>query len=151
TAGPSASSAVLQAVTAALAERPSRYGRPCLGGDCGFAKQIENLRCSGPVFAKFNRITSRNLEADFFEALDQHTPRFIQLFKSKKGSTPDVTEQRSVVLKGSPIVLGDDSKDFFKTCFDTTRGEALSSVTVGVLFSAKTVLGRVRATRAHLH
>ncbi|KAI4811461.1 hypothetical protein KUCAC02_014370 [Chaenocephalus aceratus] len=47
--------------------------------------------------------------------------------------TPDVTEQRSVVLKGIPIVLGDDSRDFFKTCFDTTRGEALSSVTVGVL------------------
>ncbi|KAI4811147.1 hypothetical protein KUCAC02_014065, partial [Chaenocephalus aceratus] len=201
TAGPYASSAVLQAVTAALAERPSRYGRPCLGGDCGcnlklreaglaiyrallhrdslfwrgnswsvnvsgryvlsnkdrltgqgsvralcyrFAKQIENLRCSGPVFAKCNRITSRNLEADFFEALDQHTPHFIQLFKSKKGLvgqklqsinwlTPDVTEQRSVVLKGIPIVLGDDSQDFFKTCFDTTRDEALSSVTVGVL------------------
>ncbi|KAK1903821.1 putative sugar phosphate/phosphate translocator, partial [Dissostichus eleginoides] len=145
TAGPSADSAVLQAVTAELAERPSHYGRPCLGGDCGcnlklrgaglaiFAKQIENLRCTGPVFAEFNRITSRNLEADFFEALDQHTPRFIQLFKSKKGSTPDVTEQRSVVLKGIPIVLGDDSRDFFKTCFDTTRDEALSSVTVGVL------------------
>ncbi|KAJ4928902.1 hypothetical protein JOQ06_004524 [Pogonophryne albipinna] len=109
-----------------------------------FAKQIENLRCSGPVFAEINRITSRNLEADFFEALDQHTPRFIQLFKSKKGSvgqklqslnwpTPDVTEQHSVVLKGIPIVLGDESKDFFKTCFDTTRDEALSSVTVGVL------------------
>ncbi|XP_010795395.1 uncharacterized protein [Notothenia coriiceps] len=100
------------------------------------------------VFAEFNRITSRNLEADFFEALDQHTPGFIQLFKSRKGSvgqkltelmqsinwpTPDVTEQRSVVLKGIPIVLGDDSRDFFKTCFDTTRDEALSSVTFGVL------------------
>ncbi|KAI9517868.1 hypothetical protein NQZ68_001037 [Dissostichus eleginoides] len=94
------------------------------------------------------QVPTRNLEADFFEALDQHTPRFIQLFKSKKGSvgqkltelmqsinwpTPDVTDQRSVVLKGIPIVLGDDSKDFFKTCFDTTRDEALSSVTVGVL------------------
>ncbi|KAJ4928310.1 hypothetical protein JOQ06_016102 [Pogonophryne albipinna] len=98
-----------------------------------FAKQIENLRCSGPSEPR-----------DFFEALDQHTPRFIQLFKSKKGSvgqklqsinwpTPDVTEQRSVVLKGIPIALGDDSKNFFKTCFDTTRDEALSSVTVGVL------------------
>ncbi|KAI9525103.1 hypothetical protein NQZ68_012617 [Dissostichus eleginoides] len=113
-----------------------------------FAKQIKNLRCSGPVFAEFNRITSRNLKADFFEALDQHTPRFIQLFKSKKGSvgqkltelmqsinwpTRDMTDKRSVVLKGIPIVLGDDSRDFFKTCFDTTRDEALSSVTVGVL------------------
>ncbi|KAI4804015.1 hypothetical protein KUCAC02_025660, partial [Chaenocephalus aceratus] len=139
TAGPSASSAVLQAVTAALAERPSRYGRPCLAGDCGcklreaglaiyrallhrdslfwrgnswsvnvsggyvcgrytslqrgvagvarFAKQIENLRCSGPVFAKFNRITSRNLEADFFEALDQHTPRPTVQVKKRIGGT----------------------------------------------------------------
>ncbi|KAJ4945838.1 hypothetical protein JOQ06_023516 [Pogonophryne albipinna] len=121
-----------------------RYAMPSRYYFSRFAKQIENLRCSEPVFAEFNRITSRNLEADFFEALDQHTPRFIQLFKSKKGSvgqklqsinwpTPDVTEQRSVVLKGIPIVLGDDSKDFFKTCFDTTRDEALSSVTVGVL------------------
>ncbi|KAJ4929883.1 hypothetical protein JOQ06_018903, partial [Pogonophryne albipinna] len=189
TAGPSASSAVLQAVTAALAERPSRYGRPCLGGDCGCNLKLRGaglamyrallhrdslfwrgnswsvnvsggcvcgrynslqrgvagvVRFQREVFAKFNRITSRNLEADFFEALDQHTPRFIQLFKSKKGSvgqklqsinwpTPDVTEQHSVVLKGIPIVLGDDSKDFFKTYFDTTRDEALSSVTVGVL------------------
>ncbi|KAI9527330.1 hypothetical protein NQZ68_031467 [Dissostichus eleginoides] len=47
---------------------------------------------------------------------------------------PDVTEQRSVVLKGILVVHDDDdSRDFFKTCFDTTRDEALSSVTVGVL------------------
>ncbi|KAJ4941840.1 hypothetical protein JOQ06_011714, partial [Pogonophryne albipinna] len=165
TAGPSASSTVLQAVTAALAERPSRYGRPCLGGDCGcnlklrgaglamyrallhrdslfwrgnswsvnvsggcvcvrynspqrgvagvvrFAKQIENLQCSGP--SKKGSVG--------------------QKLQSINWPTPDVTEQRSVVLKGIPIVLGDDSKDFFKTCFDTTRDEALSSVTVGVL------------------
>ncbi|KAF7647224.1 hypothetical protein LDENG_00175790, partial [Lucifuga dentata] len=38
------------------------------------------------VFAEFNRIASKNLEGDFFEALDQYTPRFIKLFKSKKGT-----------------------------------------------------------------
>ncbi|KAF3842735.1 hypothetical protein F7725_001584 [Dissostichus mawsoni] len=142
TVGPSASSAVLQGVTAELAERPSHYGRPCLGGDCGcnlklrgaglaiFAKQIENLRCSGPVFAEFNRITNRNLEADFFEALDQHTPRFIQLFKSKKGSVGQKLTELMQSINWP----------------DTTRDEALSSVTVGVLlFSAKTVLRRVQA------
>ncbi|KAF3851599.1 hypothetical protein F7725_013371, partial [Dissostichus mawsoni] len=62
------------------------------------------------VFAEFNRVTSRNFEADFFEALDQRTPRFIQLFESKKGSV------------GQKL-----------TELDTTRDEALSSVTVGVL------------------
>ncbi|KAI4805605.1 hypothetical protein KUCAC02_010209 [Chaenocephalus aceratus] len=72
------------------------------------------------VFAECNRVTSRNLEADFFEALDQHTPRFIQLFKSKKGSA------FQLFLATTPGI-------FSKTCFDTTRGEALSSVTVGVL------------------
>ncbi|KAJ4936913.1 hypothetical protein JOQ06_001498 [Pogonophryne albipinna] len=164
TAGPSASSAVLQAVTAALAERPSRYGRPCLGGDCGCNLNLRgaglamyrallhrdslfwrgnswSVNVSGgcvcgrynslqrgvagvvrfqhlpsrsaPVFAECNRITSRNLEADFFEALDQHTPRFIQLFKSKKGSVGQKLQSINWP--------------------DTTRDEALSSVTVGVL------------------
>lgn len=36
------------------------------------------------VFAEFNRIASKNLEGDFFEALDQYAPRFIGLFKTKK-------------------------------------------------------------------
>ncbi|KTG37724.1 hypothetical protein cypCar_00025255, partial [Cyprinus carpio] len=38
------------------------------------------------VFAEFNRIASKNLEGDFFEALDQYVPRFIELFKTKKGT-----------------------------------------------------------------
>ncbi|KAK0149797.1 hypothetical protein N1851_009452 [Merluccius polli] len=38
------------------------------------------------VFAEFNRIASKNLEGDFFEALDQYAPRFIELFKTKKGT-----------------------------------------------------------------
>ncbi|XP_058470214.1 uncharacterized protein LOC131444092 [Solea solea] len=100
------------------------------------------------VYAEFNRIASKNLEGDFFEALDQYVPRAINLFKSKRGTlgqklteimqhitsvTPDVIALRSVVLKGIPIVLGDDSEEFFKTCFDTTRDETLASITVGVL------------------
>jgi len=36
------------------------------------------------VFAEFNRIASKNLEGDFFEALDQYTPWFIEIFKTKK-------------------------------------------------------------------
>lgn len=100
------------------------------------------------VFAEFNRIASKNLEGDFFEALDQYTPRFIKLFKTKKGTvgqklreliqhlsckTPDVTVLHSVVLKGIPILLCDESSEFYKTCSDTTRDEALECITVGVL------------------
>ncbi|XP_030270255.1 uncharacterized protein LOC115580247 [Sparus aurata] len=100
------------------------------------------------VFAEFNRIASKSLEGDFFKALDQYTPRFIELFKTKKGTvgqkltklmqhiswmTPDVTALRSVVLKDISIVVGDDSSEFYKTCPDTARDEALEAITIGVL------------------
>ncbi|XP_033505024.2 uncharacterized protein LOC117271049 isoform X2 [Epinephelus lanceolatus] len=38
------------------------------------------------VFAEFNRIVTKNLQMDFFDALDRHTPRLVTIFKSKKGS-----------------------------------------------------------------
>nr|XP_057910115.1 uncharacterized protein LOC131105724 [Doryrhamphus excisus] len=45
-----------------------------------------------------------------------------------------------------PIIVGDDSSEFYKTCLDSTRDEVLASVTVGVLmFSAKTVFKRIQA------
>ncbi|KAL3975122.1 hypothetical protein ACER0C_023748 [Sarotherodon galilaeus] len=84
------------------------------------------------IFAEFFRITSKNLEGDFIETLDQLTPRFIEIFESKKGTTgqkltkllqditgftQDVTALHSVVLKGIPIILGDDATKFYKTCF----------------------------------
>ncbi|XP_005477839.2 uncharacterized protein LOC102082521 [Oreochromis niloticus] len=86
------------------------------------------------IFAEFFRITSKNLEGDFIETLDQLTPRFIEIFESKKGTTgqkltellqditgftQDVTALHSVVLKGIPIILGDDATKCYKTCFVT--------------------------------
>ncbi|XP_077937713.1 uncharacterized protein LOC144383573 isoform X2 [Gasterosteus aculeatus] len=82
---------------------------------------------SDRVFAEFNQIGSKNLEGDFFEALDQYTPRLIDIFKTKKGTvgrklielmqhmswmTPDVTVLRSVVPKGilMPKMLCKDSQ-----------------------------------------
>ncbi|XP_042586781.1 uncharacterized protein LOC109096253 [Cyprinus carpio] len=111
-------------------------------------ERVPALFTERQVFAEFNRIDSKNLEGNFFEALDQYVPRFIELFKTKKGTvgqklrelmqhmswmTPDVTVLRSVVLKGIPILLGDDSSEFYKTCSDTARDEALECITVGVL------------------
>ncbi len=37
------------------------------------------------VFAEFTRVASKDLERDFFESLDRHTPRFLEIFKSKTG------------------------------------------------------------------
>ncbi|KAI3356357.1 hypothetical protein L3Q82_017588 [Scortum barcoo] len=69
--------------------------------------------------------------------------------------SPDATALRSVVLQGLPIVLGDDSSEVYKTCFDTAKEEALASVTVGVLTVVNegcSAAGSKRsAPPAHLH
>lgn len=37
------------------------------------------------VFVEFTRVASKDLEQDFVESLDRHIPRFLEIFKSKKG------------------------------------------------------------------
>lgn len=84
------------------------------------------------VYTEFNRVVTKNLQVDFFEALDRHTPRFVEIFKAKKGSVGqiltklvqqfdaenhDVTALRTILLRGLPVLLGDDPSGFYKTCF----------------------------------
>lgn len=38
-------------------------------------------------------MASRNLEQDFFESLDRHTPRFLEIFRSKKGVVGNALSQ----------------------------------------------------------
>lgn len=38
------------------------------------------------VFAEFNRIVTTDLQSKFYGALDRYTPRFVTIFKTKKGS-----------------------------------------------------------------
>ncbi|XP_039676775.1 uncharacterized protein LOC120571757 [Perca fluviatilis] len=100
------------------------------------------------VFAEFNRIATTNLENDFFGAVDRYTPRFVTIFKSKKGSVgeklaeivqqidsrkPDVTAVRTLVLQGIPVLLGDDPSNFYNTSFDSDSDEAWDQVSVGLL------------------
>ncbi len=41
------------------------------------------------VFAKFYRVASENQRKDLCEALDQHTARFIDILRSRKGLLSD--------------------------------------------------------------
>ncbi|XP_051947140.1 uncharacterized protein LOC127618613 isoform X2 [Xyrauchen texanus] len=97
---------------------------------------------------KFNRIATTNLENDFYDVLDQHTPRFVSIFKSKKGNVgetlaelvqqidsqkKDVTALRTLVLRGLPVLLGDDPSKFYNTCLAGDSDEAWAEVSVGVL------------------
>lgn len=42
--------------------------------------------CLFKVFAEFFRVASKNLKKDFYEALDHHNARLIELFRCRKGS-----------------------------------------------------------------
>ncbi|XP_041823986.1 uncharacterized protein LOC121628743 isoform X2 [Melanotaenia boesemani] len=100
------------------------------------------------VFAEFTRVANRDLEQDFFESLDRHTPRFLEIFKSKKGiigttlseilgqvekRTTDIIAKRTAVLRCLPVFLGDDGGNFYKVCFDSDTMADLSQVPVGIL------------------
>ncbi|XP_041868462.1 uncharacterized protein LOC121657140 [Melanotaenia boesemani] len=100
------------------------------------------------VYAEFNRIATTHLESDFFDSLDRFTPLFLTIFKSKKGSVgdklaeivqqidsarPDVTALRTLVVRGLPILLGDDPSDFYNTAFVSNCSEAWAKVTVGLV------------------
>ncbi|KAI3376549.1 hypothetical protein L3Q82_016996, partial [Scortum barcoo] len=81
-----------------------------------------SLRRQGPEF-----FDKPNFSVDVEYRLRQANLSFM------KDQSPDVMALRSVVLKGLPILPGDDSSEVYKTCFDTVKEEALASVTFGVL------------------
>ncbi|XP_056313109.1 sterile alpha motif domain-containing protein 3 [Danio aesculapii] len=100
------------------------------------------------IFAEFNRISGRNLRSEFYTALDTHSARLIEIFKKRGGNqgkkldeilqqvfskSSDVTVVRTAVLQGLPVLLGDESEDFFRMCFDVDVEADFSGVDVGLL------------------
>nr|XP_046254936.1 uncharacterized protein LOC124064477 [Scatophagus argus] len=103
---------------------------------------------SETVFAKFYRVASKNLKQDFYEALDHHASRLIELFKTRKGvagqsldrllqpintQTNDITTTRTAVLQCLPLYLGDNSSEFFLSYSDSDSACDFTQVPVWVL------------------
>uniref|UniRef100_A0A8C5GA65 PB1 domain-containing protein n=1 Tax=Gouania willdenowi TaxID=441366 RepID=A0A8C5GA65_GOUWI len=73
---------------------------------------------------EFYRITTTNLESDFYQTLDRYTLQLIKYFKSKKGTSRDklatiindITKIRTLVLRGISVILGEDSSKFYLSC-----------------------------------
>ncbi|KAA0724100.1 hypothetical protein E1301_Tti019652 [Triplophysa tibetana] len=100
------------------------------------------------VFAEFNRTYIKNLQHDFYDALDRYTPRFVTIFKSKKGNVgetlaeflrqvnlekPDVTATRTLVLRCLPVLLGDDPSNFYNSCLASDADVTWEQVSVGLM------------------
>ncbi|XP_063058225.1 uncharacterized protein LOC134451755 [Engraulis encrasicolus] len=96
---------------------------------------------------EFNRIVGKNLSISFLQALDQIAPNMIEIFKKKTGTmgqklnqiileakTTTPTDIRCLVLRGLPVILGDDPGVFFRTSSDATD-ELVGETAVGLLMS----------------
>ncbi|XP_023821211.2 uncharacterized protein LOC111949096 isoform X1 [Oryzias latipes] len=97
---------------------------------------------------KFNRLVTTDLQSNVYGAVDRYTPRFVTIFKSKKGTVgetldelmqqmntwkeADVTAMRTLVLRGLPILLGVDAINFYNTC-NACDVDGWPQVSVGVL------------------
>ncbi|XP_070409014.1 uncharacterized protein [Nothobranchius furzeri] len=59
-------------------------------------------------------------------------------------------EVRSLVLRGLPVILGDDPSAFFKACFDTDGEDSLwSDVPVGILCREQDTCTHVQSLHHH--
>ncbi|KAK7921878.1 hypothetical protein WMY93_008780 [Mugilogobius chulae] len=98
------------------------------------------------VFAEFTRVASKDLEQEFFTALDKYTPRLLEIFKMKKGNvggtlagtlaqvqtrSHDVVAIRTAVLKCLPVYFGDDWTEFFRVSYFPNATE--TQVPVGIM------------------
>jgi len=105
------------------------------------------LFAESQIVAEFCRVSSKNLKIEFFKELDKYTPHFFDIFKSKGGSVghklvgylqqvapagKDVNGKGTAVLRGLPVILGDENNDFFKTCFDCDDLD-ISNSSIGIL------------------
>ncbi|KAK1889207.1 Thiazole synthase [Dissostichus eleginoides] len=105
------------------------------------------LFAESQIVAEFCRVSSKNLKIELFKELDKYTPHFFDIFKSKGGSVghklegylqqvapaaTDVNGKQTAVLRGLPVILGDENNDFFKTCFDCDDLD-ISNSSIGIL------------------
>ncbi|KAI2646184.1 Insertion element IS630 uncharacterized 39 kDa protein [Labeo rohita] len=98
------------------------------------------------IYMEFNRIAGKNLKKEFYESLDRHSTCLLDIFRAKKGvagqllmdllkqtKLSEPTEVRTLVLQGLPLVYGDDSPAFFKTCLMSDDRSSNLDVPVGTV------------------
>ncbi|XP_037637667.1 uncharacterized protein LOC119495352 [Sebastes umbrosus] len=98
------------------------------------------------VVMEFNRIVGKNLKQEFYESIDRHSFCLIEIFRSKSGNvgqqltqllqqtkTTEPTAVRTLVLRGLPIVLGDNPTDFYRAGFDADDDDSFRHIEIGIL------------------
>ncbi|KAE8278194.1 hypothetical protein D5F01_LYC23745 [Larimichthys crocea] len=101
--------------------------------------------CLNEVYLEFNRVVGRNLKEEFFGAFDGFCRSLMEIFERKTGrigkqladlaqqtTSTEPTAIRRLILRGLPVILGDDASMFFKSSSNLNEGDSVD-IPVGIL------------------
>lgn len=54
---------------------------------------------------EFSRIVGKNLKQEFYESIDRHSPRLLELFRSKRGNVGQLLTKISQQTSVGPYIL----------------------------------------------
>uniref|UniRef100_G3PEE4 Uncharacterized protein n=1 Tax=Gasterosteus aculeatus TaxID=69293 RepID=G3PEE4_GASAC len=113
------------------------------------------------VFMECSRIVGKNLKTEFYESIDRHSPRLLELFGSKRGNVgqtniiicfsfelSNLLLQSQLSVRGLPIILGDNPTDFFKAGFVRIDDDSFRDPDIGILLIERK--GAVLTSSQHL-
>ncbi|CAB1454338.1 unnamed protein product [Pleuronectes platessa] len=114
------------------------------------------------IYMEFRRIVGKDLKKEFFDGIDQHSPRLVEIFRCKRGiigqqltqlsqetKTTEPTDIRTMMLRGLPILLQDNPNDFFKACFDSDDDDSYQHIDIGILLVEQE--GAMLSSSMHLY
>ncbi|XP_030580944.1 uncharacterized protein LOC115777240 [Archocentrus centrarchus] len=113
---------------------------------CEMVERWPALFTEDQVCMEFNRIVGKNLKQEFYESVDRHSPRLIEIFRSKRGNigqmltqlsqqtmTAEPTDIQTLVLRGLPVILGDNPTDLYKPAFASDDDDSFCNIDIGIL------------------
>uniref|UniRef100_G3N615 Uncharacterized protein n=1 Tax=Gasterosteus aculeatus TaxID=69293 RepID=G3N615_GASAC len=110
------------------------------------------------VFMEFSRIVGKNLKTEFYESIDRHSPRLLELFGSKRGNVGQTNTCGTVFnsqkttepteCQRASYHPGDNPTDFFKGGFESDDEDSFCDPDIGILLIERE--GAVLTSSQHL-
>ncbi|XP_030299269.1 uncharacterized protein LOC115597477 [Sparus aurata] len=112
---------------------PDGFDQAALEGACkDLVDEMQKRTPNGPlVFMEFSRIVGKNLKQEFYESINRYLTCGT-VFNSQRTTKP--TAIRTQVLRGLPIILGDNPTNFFKASFESDDDDSFHNIDIGILF-----------------
>ncbi|XP_077950088.1 uncharacterized protein LOC120822412 [Gasterosteus aculeatus] len=100
------------------------------------------------VFMEFSRIVGKNLKTEFYESIDRHSPRLLELFGSKRGNVGQTNTTEPTECQRASYHPWGQPTDFFKAGFESDDDDCFCDPDIGILLIERK--GAVLTSSQHL-